>query len=103
MTHMRLSTQCGANCKTYYMGVKYFKFSICELSANYVLRIICSTVSRSENRSMEKRWLTFAVFLTLILGSVAEQCPLLHAPEGTNRLYSCAGQYNCTRKVCRNS
>ena len=34
---------------------------------------------------MEKNWLTFTVFLTLILGSIAEQCPLLHAPEGVNR------------------
>ena len=33
---------------------------------------------------MEKSWLTFAVFLTLILGSVAEQCPLLHVPEGAD-------------------
>ena len=46
---------------------------------------IDSPVSRSENRSMEKNWLTFPVFLTLILGSVAEQCPLLHAPEGADR------------------
>ena len=34
---------------------------------------------------MEKSWLTFAVLLALILGSVAEQCPLLHAPEGADR------------------
>ena len=34
---------------------------------------------------MEKSCLTFIVFLTLIFGSIAEQCPLLHAPEGANR------------------
>ena len=34
---------------------------------------------------MEKCWLIFTVFLTLILGTIAEQCPLLHAPEGANR------------------